>query len=115
MDIVKLLAELVGLAGIIFAAVAYLKQWGIKGNWLTGSGFVVGLVIGLGYRYAVQPMIDFASWFWAVIFGLMAGFMATGAYKGAGDIAAKAQPPASDLTTTVHTSGFVQVQPPADK
>ena len=93
MDIVKLLAELGGLAVFIFAAVAYLKQLGVAGQWLTISGFVIGVVIGLAYRYAVQPMTDFASWFWAVMFGLMAGFLATGAYKGASDIAAKAQTP----------------------
>jgi hypothetical protein len=93
MDIVKLLAELGGLSVFIFAAVAYLKQWGISGDGLTGAGFAIGLVIGLAYRWAVQPMTDFASWFWAIMFGLMAGFLATGAYKGAGDIAAKAQPP----------------------
>jgi hypothetical protein len=68
---------------VIFAAVAYLKQWGVKGKWLTGSAFGIGLVLALVVRYAMAPMTTFADWVWAVVFGLMAGFLATGAYKGA--------------------------------
>jgi di/tricarboxylate transporter len=78
----NLLSELIGLAIVIFAAVAWFKQLGAHGRVLTLSGFMFGLVLGLAYRYAMAPMVDFAGWFWAVIFGLMAGFMATGAYKG---------------------------------
>lgn len=113
MDIVKLFAELGGLAIFIFAAVAYLKQWGISGNALTGSGFLVGLVVGLGYRYAVLPMTDFASWFWAIMFGLMAGFLATGAYKGASDVVAKAQVTTVTLPPLATASGE-PVGPAAD-
>lgn len=83
----RLLGELVGLAVIVFAGVAWLKQLGVKGNALTLSAFVFGLVLGIAYRYAMAPMVDFAGWFWAVVFGLMAGFMATGAYKGGQAIA----------------------------
>lgn len=77
-----MIPELLGLSLFIFAAVAYLKQAGVTGQALTYSGFGVGLVFGIAYRYAVSPMVDFPGWFWAVVFGLMAGFLATGAYKG---------------------------------
>lgn len=76
----KMLPELLMLSGVIFAAVAYLKKLGVQGNWLTVSAFGFGLVLGVAYRYAISPMTDFAGWFWAVIFGLLAGFIATGAY-----------------------------------
>lgn len=79
----SLLTELIGLAVVIFAAVAWLKQLGLEGKGLTISAFVFGLALGIAYRYAMSPMVDFAGWFWAVVFGLMAGFLATGAYKGA--------------------------------
>jgi hypothetical protein len=87
--IANMLTELVGLAVVIFAVVAWLKQLGLMGKALTISAFVVGLLIGVGYRYAMQPMADFASWFWAVCFGLLAGALATGAYKGAEALALK--------------------------
>jgi hypothetical protein len=88
----SLLTELVGLAMIIFAAVAYLKQLGLTGKMLTLSGFFFGLVFGVAYRYAMAPMVDFASWFWAIVFGLMAGFLATGAYKGGQAMTGNDQP-----------------------
>jgi di/tricarboxylate transporter len=78
----NLLVELVSLAVIIFAAVAWFKQMGARGRELTFFAFLFGLVFGVAYRYAMSPMTDFAGWFWAIVFGLMAGFMATGAYKG---------------------------------
>jgi hypothetical protein len=78
-----LLAELMTLSVIIFAAVAWIKQTGIRGRALTFAAFAFGLLLGLTYRWAVAPMLTFADWFWAVVFGLMAGFLATGAYKGA--------------------------------
>ena len=77
-----LLTEVIGLSVVVFAAVAWCKQLGLVGQALTWAAFAIGLVIGLAYRYAAAPMTDFASWFWAVLFGLMCGFLATGAYKG---------------------------------
>ena len=86
-ELAKIVANILGgvgiLAVVIFAAVAYLKQWGVAGKWLTASAFAVGIVIALFVRYAMAPMTTFADWVWAVLFGLMAGFLATGAYKGA--------------------------------
>jgi hypothetical protein len=72
-----------GLSVIIFAWTAYLKQWGVRGKALTASAFVSGFLIALGACYALAPMVGFAGWFWAAMFGLLAGAMATGAYKGA--------------------------------
>jgi hypothetical protein len=86
----KILLELPVLSGVIFAVVAWLKQMGVEGKWLTGSAFAVGLVIGMAYRYAVVPMTDFPSWFFAILFGLAGGALATGAYKGAEGLAEKA-------------------------
>jgi hypothetical protein len=78
-----LLAELMTLSVIIFAAVAWIKQLGVRGKSLTLAAFAFGLLLGLTYRWAMAPMVTFADWFWAICFGLMAGFLATGAYKGA--------------------------------
>ena len=81
MTIEKMLPELIMLSVVIFAVVAWFKQLGAAGKTLTLIAFIFGLGLGVCYRYAVSPMADFASWFWAVIFGLLAGAIATGAYK----------------------------------
>ena len=88
----NILAEVVGLSVIIFAAVAQLKQWGLTGNALTGSAFGFGLAFGVLYKYATATPTDFAGWFWACVFGLVAGFIATGAYKGIESASGKNQP-----------------------
>ena len=88
----KLLLELPVLSGVTFALVAWIKQMGLTGRWLTASAFVVGLILGVSYRYSVAPMVDFASWFYAVLFGLLCGAVATGAYKGGESLAEKTKP-----------------------
>jgi hypothetical protein len=90
--IANMLLELATLAVIIFAAVAWMKQAGLVDKQLTFAGFAFGLVFGVAYRYAMAPMVTFADWFWAIVFGLLAGFLATGAYKGAEGIALKGNP-----------------------
>jgi hypothetical protein len=87
----KKLADLVmevgGLAVFLFAFTAWLKQLGVAGTMLTISAFLFGLIFGVTMRYAQAPLVTFADWFWALAFGLLAGFLATGAYKGAESVA----------------------------
>lgn len=70
------------LAVVIFAAVAYLKQLGLKGQALTVSAFVVGVIIAVAVRLAMMLPASPADWIWTFVFGLMGGLLATGAYKG---------------------------------
>lgn len=89
MTLEQLVKDLPLLSGVIYALVEWIKKLGVTGNWLTVSAFASGLVIGIGYRYAVLPMITFADWFWAVMFGLLAGGIATGVYKAQEGMAVK--------------------------
>lgn len=88
-DLAKLAAQMANILGgvsilgvVVFAIVAYLKQWGVAGKWLTGSAFAVGIIVAVAVRLAMLPAYTFADWVWTVLFGLMAGLLATGAYKG---------------------------------
>jgi hypothetical protein len=85
-ELAALIANILGgeaiLAVVIFAVTAQLKAIGLNGWKLTASAFVQGLVIALLVRYAMLPAVSFADWVWTGLFGLMAGLMATGAYKG---------------------------------
>jgi hypothetical protein len=81
-----LIANILGgvaiLAVVIFAAVAYLKQWGVAGKALTGSAFAVGLVVAFAARFMLLPPATLQDWLATAFMGVMAGFLATGAYKG---------------------------------
>jgi hypothetical protein len=103
----NLLGELVGLSIVIFAFVAWLKQMGVSGNRLTLSAFAFGLIFGVCDRYALSPLVDFSDWFWAIVFGLMAGFLATGAYKGGQSIAGNGSTLVTNvLSTPLQSSGY---------
>lgn len=82
----KMIANILGavaiIAVIVFAAVAYLKQWGVAGKALTGSGFAAGLLIAFAARFMILPPTSLQDWIATAFMGLMAGFLATGAYKG---------------------------------
>ncbi len=82
MDIVQLFAEVAGFSTFIFVAVAQIKQFGVAGKWLTGSAYIVGVVFGGLYRYFVYTPQTPLEWFYLVMFGIVCGFTATGAYKG---------------------------------
>lgn len=82
MDWGTLFAELAGLTVFIFAAVAQIKQFGLTGHWLTACAFGIGLVFGGAYRFFVYSPATGLDWFVLVTFGLLGGFLATGAYKG---------------------------------
>jgi hypothetical protein len=85
----KILLEVPVLSAVTFALTAWVKQLGFQGKQLTLAAFAIGLVLGVCYRFAVSPMTDFAGWFFAVLYGLMCGAVATGAYKGADGLASK--------------------------
>lgn len=90
------------LAVVVFAFTAWLKQLGLKGKKLTIGAFVSGVVLALLIRVALLPPKTFAEWVFTVLFGLMSGLMATGAYKGGKNIAG-AEPPAVVLSVTEKT------------
>ena len=92
-----LVSELIALSFIIFAVVAWIKQLGLRGRWLTAAAFAFGLVFGLCWRYAEAPMTTFAEWFLAFVFGLMAGLLATGAYKAGESMTGKPSYESIDL------------------
>lgn len=92
MDFVKLFAEGAGLTVMIFAAVAQLKQFGVQGQWLTRSAYMVGVLLGGSYRYFVYKPALPVDWFWLVMFGAVCGFIATGVYKGVESATGKPQP-----------------------
>lgn len=89
LQILQLFAEVGGLSTFIFAATAQVKQFGVGGKALTSVAFAIGIVFGGAYRYFVYNPVSPLDYFWLVTFGLVGGFIATGAYNGAKSAAGK--------------------------
>lgn len=100
LDLKELAAQIANILGgvsilgvVVFAIVAWLKQMGVSDTasfkWLTVSAFVTGIVVAVAVRLAMLPAVSFSDWVWTVLFGLMAGLLATGAYKGVEDATGK--------------------------
>ena len=89
-QIPALLAELVAISFILLGMVAWFKSLGLRGDALTLAAFFFGLVFGVAARYADAPLVTFADWFVAVVFGLLCGLTATGVYKAGDGLASKA-------------------------
>ncbi len=77
-----MITQALELAPIVMVLVAILKgAIGLRGKALTISSLVVGMVLGGASQYALQPPQDFSGWFVLVVYGLVVGAMASGAYK----------------------------------
>lgn len=98
--VLKVVGEVGALSTVVFAGTAWAKQLGLKGRWLTVFAFAFGVLFGGFYRWAMYPLVVPADYFFLVTFGLLSGFLATGAYKGvqsATEAKPPAQPPAGNL------------------
>jgi hypothetical protein len=73
----------VPLIVVIVGVVEWLKRLGISGMTLNMASMVVGIVFGVAYRHAEQPIGDFTSALSAVIYGIVLGLCASGVYDAA--------------------------------
>ena len=79
------------LVFVVFGLVAWVKQLGLSGKWLTVTSLLIGLVLGVGYQLATVGIpAAFAGWFAVIVYGLGLGIVASGVYKAAEYIKAKA-------------------------
>lgn len=68
------------LVALVIALVEWIKRFGVEGKALNAVSMAVGAVIGVAYWYAQSPLVTFADWFGAVIYGLALGLVASGIY-----------------------------------
>jgi hypothetical protein len=80
-DFTQLLIGGVPFLGVIFGLVEFSKKLGLSGNWLTAFSLLLGLILGMAYRFAMDGIPgEFATWFAVVIFGLALGLITSGLY-----------------------------------
>ena len=81
MDISTLLVGGIPLVAVVFGLVEFVKNFGLKGRWLTIVSMLLGLLFGVSYQIANAGVpASFAGWFAVAVFGLVLGLMASGLY-----------------------------------
>lgn len=80
MDFSNAMVNGVPLALVVIGLVEWVKQMGVTGQTLKVVSLGLGLALGLAYQYSVQPPVDFAGWFGAVLYGLGLGLVASGIF-----------------------------------
>jgi len=80
MNYASMLARAAGLIPLVMILVSAIKKMGLEGVWLTRASFVVGLIVGVASEAAAgfQPL--FVWWFASILYGLIIGACACGAY-----------------------------------
>jgi hypothetical protein len=64
---------------VVIGLVEVAKKLGVKTErWLILTSVVVGLALGIGYLYTLEPLVGFTAWFGSVIYGIFLGLTATG-------------------------------------
>lgn len=77
------------LVALVIALVEWIKKFGVEGKALNAVSMAVGAAIGVAYWYAQAPLITFADWFGAIVYGLALGLVASGIYDAAKSVVAR--------------------------
>jgi hypothetical protein len=87
-EIFKVVFENASVAGIpllafVLGLVQWIKGFGLAGGQVKVASMAVGVLLGIGYQFSVQPPVDFASWFAVAVFGIALGLVSSGLYDAA--------------------------------
>ena len=89
-DFAMLAAQGAPLVLFVIALTEWIKRMGVTGEAaLNGIAVIIGLILGVGYKFSVMPPVTFADWFAAVLFGLILGLSSIGLYKSGESIVAR--------------------------
>jgi hypothetical protein len=81
MDLTLLLIGGIPIILIVFGLVEFIKIFGLKGKWLTLVSLLLGLLFGILYKLAIDPIPHtFGGWFEIIVLGLAIGLTTSGVY-----------------------------------
>jgi hypothetical protein len=66
----------------VFVLVWLWGQFGLSGKGQLLSSFLTGVVIGIADKFFGGQLADGSAWFMAVMYGIILGGLASGAYEG---------------------------------
>lgn len=90
----EFLRELYGNINIAAVLAVFILVWlwgqlGLTGKYQLLSSFVTGVVLGIADKYFNSALTTGAEWFLAVIYGIVLGGLASGAYESIKKVVAK--------------------------
>ncbi len=68
------------LLAFVLGLVQWIKGFGLSGGQVKVASMAVGVLLGIGYQFSVQPPADFATWFAVAVFGIALGLVSSGLY-----------------------------------
>lgn len=86
-ELIVFMEELFGGINVASIVAVFVLVWlwgelGLTGKYQLLSSFATGLVIGIASKFFFEGLTDASAWFMAVIYGLILGGLASGAYEG---------------------------------
>ena len=66
---------------VVLGLVEFTKKMGAASRLLTIISLLIGLGLGIAYQLSLAPLVTYAAWFGAVIYGLALGLVACGLYN----------------------------------
>lgn len=84
-EIFQVIFENASVAGIpllafVLGLVQWIKGFGLSGGQVKVASMVIGVLLGVGYQFSVNPPADFSTWFAVSVFGVALGLVASGLY-----------------------------------
>ena len=92
---IAFLQELFGNINVSAVVAVFVLVWlwgklGLEGKWQLLSSFLTGVVLGIADKFFNGVLATGSDWFLAVIYGIILGGLASGAYEGIKTVVAKA-------------------------
>ena len=92
---ISFLQELFGNINISAVVAVFVLVWlwgelGLQGKWQLLSSFLTGVVLGVADKFFNGVLATGSDWFLAVIYGIILGGLASGAYEGIKKVISKA-------------------------
>lgn len=83
----------------VFVLVWLWGQFGLTGKAQLLSSFMTGVVLGVADKFFNGILVDGSAWFMAVLYGIILGGLASGAYEGIKNAVSKGLLEVADCTT----------------
>jgi hypothetical protein len=85
-NIIEFLVGLFGMVDIASVVAVFVLVWlwgelGLTGKAQLISSFLTGVVVGIAQRYTDGSIVGMQAWFQAVVYGIVLGGLASGAYE----------------------------------
>lgn len=103
---IAFLQELFGNINVSAIVAVFVLVWlwgklGLTGNYQLLSSFMTGAVLGVLDKFFDGSLVAGSDWFMAIIYGIILGGLASGAYEGIKTVVAKSMLKTLEITNKI--------------